>query len=214
MIFGFIIFLLCNSCLPKEKQKSADKSYTDFFDLDYDYIDTLISENNDTTLSFIFLNEVRSQKIYISNDLIEHRFGYFDDENTFWVEQFLSYRKNGEIIDSLSQFTYLILTENAAQLLFFAKESVEFQIKKYGIGENTDEPELVETFEVKNRKITIENKHLKNHLIFVNYKTYFQNYDNTTSFSDIEAPIDRETQLFFQNNIILLNDPRIRKSEN
>ena len=209
----FIGVLFLYSCSLNEKSKDREFSQM-FFDLDYDYVDTIISTNYDTILSFVFLNEVRSQKIYVSNDLIEHRFGNFDDNNTFWVEQFLSYRPNGEIIDSLSQFTYLNLTDNAAQFQFFAKGNVDFYIKKYGLSYDTSEIELIETIEVSNRKIALENKHLKNHLIFVNYKTYFQNDDNTISFHDIEAPIDRETQIFFQNNIILLNDPRIKNQEN
>ena len=182
-----------------------------FFDTEYSYMDTTTNDGGNPCLVFVYSYENHAEKIYITKDTIEHRFGSFDDKGTLWVDETLTYIRNGHIIDSLSQFAFLHLTKDTANFYLFGERNMSFAINKYLKNDELYTIKLISTYESKDRQLKIANDSLENHLISCTYSRPEISDNNSLGIIQQEAFFDREIREKIQSHLELIDDPRVPK---
>ncbi|WP_439185788.1 hypothetical protein [Carboxylicivirga taeanensis] len=199
--------LIINSCSQKET------NILEYFNhLEFTKVDTLITDSSDSSIVFYFHSNP-SEKIYVHKDKVQHVFGHLDENGTFWAKEWLVYTKNGEIIDTESQYVAVNLNKDITKFELIGADDLEFKIRVHQIPNDSISSQTFIDIKAENKILKIPSKELIGNGISIVYQTVIRN-DSIEKIIENEVFISRETKINSLKHLNLINDKRIKTIAN
>ncbi len=201
------VILIINSCSQKET------NILEYFNhLEFTKVDTLITDSSDSSIVFYFHSNP-SEKIYVHKDKVQHVFGHLDENGTLWAKEWLVYTKNGEIIDTESQYVAVNLNKDTTKFELIGAEDLEFKIRVHQIPNDSISSQTFIDIKAENKILKIPSKELIGNGISIVYQTVIRN-DSIEKIIENEVFISRETKINSLKHLNLINDKRIKTIAN